>query len=403
MVDLLEWIESFKEKVNLMKNKFDKMKEINDSNTKNIIESVENVYEVKKKIEKTNYLVKNVNIIISDLDRQFENATKLKQIDISFLFLATALQLTRQFLTSNSFTKESRLTDKQAAGSTNYDRNFRGDSLYTTTIEEIWSNPVPFDTQNGAPGMGVNLGGGREHRIRTVGHDPVLGLIFGTANIATRTMTVMPSFSSYHIKYGNYKTSKGHISTSKNDYLDSPANTLSVLDRGLVERLKHPLIDNNIGIVISSLAKEMTHLASDWNSKESLSLPFTAINPAIAKKISDRGVDMASVGTVLKQASYAEVINQIIFLTHKLLISSIEIEENSQSLIEVRGRKILTYSNLMASGVNLAYVGIVGDINKLDIGGILVAIYRLVTSRKYQQEEKKRFLKEGLYEFLDTI
>ena len=36
------------------------------------------------------------------------------------------------------------------------------------------------------------------HRVTAIGHDPILGLIFGTANIATATLT-NNRFQSYHI------------------------------------------------------------------------------------------------------------------------------------------------------------------------------------------------------------
>lgn len=36
------------------------------------------------------------------------------------------------------------------------------------------------------------------HRVTAIGHDPLLGLIFGTANIATSTLT-NAHFDSFHI------------------------------------------------------------------------------------------------------------------------------------------------------------------------------------------------------------
>lgn len=384
-----------------MKNKFDKLREKNKENTMELKKSVNKFYEVKNRIEKLDYVSKNVSIIIDDLDKKFEEATKLKNIDISFLFLATALQITRQIFTENYFTDESRPTDKEAAGENKYDRDNRSTNLYTTSVEEIWSNPVPFDTQNGSSALNLNLGGGSGHRMRTAGHDPILGLIFGTANISTRTLTTMPEFASYHVEYGHFQTGKGHASLKMNDYLSTPASTIDVLNYGIWERLVNPSKENTL-ILVSSLAKELQHLASDWMSKESLCLPFMAINQDVAKKVGSYNIDMASFATVAKQAIYTESINQIVSLIHKLLITAIE-PTTKNNLIEVRTRKIIAYSNIMASTTNLAYVGITNNINRIDIGGLMVTIYRLITSRSFQQEQKRKFLKEGLYDLIEDI
>lgn len=59
------------------------------------------------------------------------------------------------------------------------------------------TNPVPFDANVGANGA-LSGGGKMGHRVTAIGHDPLLGLIFGTANIATSTLTTM-TFDSYHI------------------------------------------------------------------------------------------------------------------------------------------------------------------------------------------------------------
>ena len=72
-----------------MKNKFEKLKiENNDQkiNTKKTLDTFDNISAESKRVSK---IALNANIIISDLDRQFETATRLKKIDMSFLFLAT--------------------------------------------------------------------------------------------------------------------------------------------------------------------------------------------------------------------------------------------------------------------------------------------------------------------------
>lgn len=48
---------------------------------------------------------------------------------------------------------------------------------------------VSCDVVVGSPQFGVNMGGGN-HRIHILGHDPVLGWIFGTINILSDTITL---------------------------------------------------------------------------------------------------------------------------------------------------------------------------------------------------------------------
>lgn len=64
------------------------------------------------------------------------------------------------------------------------------------SLEEIITNPVLFDANVGA--NGALSGGYMGYRVTAIGHDPLLGLIFGTANIATSTLT-NSNFDSFHI------------------------------------------------------------------------------------------------------------------------------------------------------------------------------------------------------------
>lgn len=379
-----------------MDNKYKKIKAENKKHQDDILKSIDQTLEVQKELKRVSEIGINANIILSDIDRQFEEATKLSKVDISFLFLGVALQVTRQFLQTNYLTKNSRLNDQEAAGEKKYNRENRESTLYTTTVQEIWSNPVPFDVQNGASNFGINLGGGNGHRYATAGHDPILGWLFGTANIATRTVTLTPSLQTYHVKYGNFLTKSGMQSLRPGDHFESKASTFLTLENSFIKPVTEPTGKNNLLILISALCMEAIHLKSDWNTKKSLALPFGNLNPDLANKMNDMGVDVASLITVGKQALFAELINQLVTLIHRMLIMSIE-EVDNKLLLEVRSRKIVTYSNLISSGVNLGYVGLTKDMNKLDIGGFMVTLYKLISNKKFQKEVKKDFLEKEFY------
>ena len=59
---------------------------------------------------------------------------------------------------------------------------------------------------------------------------------------------------------------------------------------------------------------------------------------------------------------------------------------------EVRTRKILSISNSLASAGNIAYAIGTEDWRKLDVGGILVTLYRLFTDVRFITKVKKDFI-----------
>ena len=54
---------------------------------------------------------------------------------------------------------------------------------------DIISNAVPYDAIKGSAQFGLDLNG-RNHRMKTLGHDPILGWVFGPMNIMTDTLTM---------------------------------------------------------------------------------------------------------------------------------------------------------------------------------------------------------------------
>lgn len=131
--------------------------------------------------------------------------------------------------------------------------------------------------------------------------------------------------------------------------------------------------------------KEIIHLKWNINTKHSLSLPvMLAINPKLASELAGYGLNMANVLTVGKQVTYTTLINTMIAMVHGLLFDGVSIMD--RKLYEVRTRKILSYSNLVASLSNIAVVAITGDMSLLDLGGLAITIYRLITDRKFIRE-----------------
>lgn len=322
-------------------------------------------------------VLQNTSQILDDLDEEFCQRTKLDPLDVSIMFVAIGLQVARQYLLTRF---PIRLDDQTAAKFTKghiEEHSNRHHRLYHPSLEEIITNPVPFDANIGANGA-LSGGGQLGHRVTAIGHDPILGLIFGTANIATSTLTTS-NFNSYHI----YTNENGR------DYFKNTARTDLVI-RYTISKMLNEGMDGKI-IVGASLAKEIIHLKSDLNTKNSLPLPVvSAVNPQFASKLASYGFDMANVVAVSKQATLAMLINSFIAMFHMLFCPAMS--EMEQKLYEVKTRKILTYSNLVASSTNLLAVGLTGNLQLLDLGGLGVTLYRLITDVKFIREVKREFI-----------
>lgn len=395
-----------------MDTRFSKAKEQHKRDSmerKAVVSEIKNSFD---DIDRIIHLGINSEKILENIEKEFKDKTKLSKVDITILFIAVGLQVARQQIQKNYLTKESRPNDKESAGNDNkkYNRDLRGKGYYSTSIDEILSNPVPFDTQNGTGIKGnINLGGGKGHRQATLGHDPILGLIFGTANIATRTVTLSNILlESYHIKYDNFITREGILSKRKGDYFAEKADITKILRYGLKDKI---LFDEGIEgfkLFLVSLGTEILHLKSDILSKESLQVPFTSLNIDVVNKLSKYNLDMASVYTVGKQASMSVIINELVKYMHQLIIHHLE-KDVDMKLLEVRTRKILSYSNVIASTSNVIEVGIrstLGDssaINKLDIGGLGVTIYRVISDTRYQKRIKYEFMINRWNELLEEV
>ena len=382
---------------------FDELRDILNDIDPKMKKNIGHLGTMAKDVERVSIVAKNASFIITDIDRKFEQATKLTGIDITFLFLATALQVARQYFFTNfkerldhdDAAKDAKKIEKKVLGKeTKLEKTERMDathSWYRPSIEEVTFNPVPFDITAGVEG----LGGAFEHRARTPGHDAILGYIFGTANIATATLTTWTT-QSFHVKYVDKR----------------PMITNNAVFPLIYEKIWERLKDDEKGpaILAISLFKEAMHLKSDVNSKVSLPMPIvTTISPDFAKKIAQYGFDVANIQTIGKQALYAGLINTIITILHRLIH---EYNGGGDLLqYEVRTRKILTYSNIISTASNLLVVAIMsavgtitenpGTVKKalsyLDIRGLIVTIYRIVTDTKFITQIKQEFLEKEFY------
>lgn len=332
---------------------------------KKIIDDLDNtIGELEKEhmeAERVCNIVENTEQILDDLDERFCRQTGLTRTDMVFLFLAAGLQMARQYLLSNEKCRIS-----AAQGDAMVDRAL---SPAPPAWQEVLTQSVPYD----AIRTGVNVSdtglSGMTHRYRTLGHDPILGWVFGMANIMTNSLTKM-DFETYQVK--DMRIIRHY-----------PMGAVGMLERAVSYSIKEPKL------LAVSVARQAIHFGSDYFTELGLPVPFiTMADNELAKKmLSVWHIDMWSITRGMALASF---INQLIAVIHKLFYTgSTEME---QKLYEVRTRKILSYSNLIAASSNIAVAAIKRDMQKLDIGGMAVTIYRLITDAKFIRQVKEEFI-----------
>jgi hypothetical protein len=343
-----------------------------------------------------------VENVLDDIDHHFEKLTRLTGTDIALVILGTALQCIRWYWVTYF---PERMDDKDAANQTKGHNNLtsnRKHRFYHPSLEEVKTNPVPFDANIGSDGA-LKGGGKQGHRAITLGHDPLLGLIFGTANIATSTLTTIHKdenskltifpFKSYHIVTGEIKKRGGKFA---NQDVFSKTQRNAKIEKILYFSKEKILDQENDGraIMIESLKQELIHLASDFKSKNSLPLPFiSSFNPEATNWLAVHGIDMYNFVKVSEQAGLAIFINWIIVVLHNGVRKlSADIDNN---LYQVRTKRILTLSNILSSTTNILYTTATKDISKLDIGGFAVTLATLISDTSFVKKMKIEFIEQN--------
>lgn len=315
--------------------------------------------------------------VIDKIDRDFKAKTKLSDTDITLLFLCTALQCARQYLLPNSLF---RFQDKGSLPSNQRADRFMKKVVSTPVdlIKPEWNDvlfqSVPYDALKKGDHVFETGLSGNTHRYRTLGHDPVLGWIFGTANIMTNSLT-KHNFETFQVK--NMIIIRHY-----------PLGVGGMLNKAVQYAREDPKL---LG---ASVARQAIHYGSDVLTKQGLPIPLimTANNDLAKEMIIKYHIDTLN---ILRSAGIAAFINQLIFSIHRLFYN--EDKDGTPAMYEVRTRKILSYSNLLASTSNVIVTAFTKDFSKLDIGGVLVTIYRLISDYNFINEIKRDFIKNELY------
>ncbi|RHO94757.1 hypothetical protein DW020_10200 [Clostridium sp. AF37-5AT] len=369
----------------------------------------------------------NSRQLLDDLDLEFESQTGLKGNDVKFLFAAVALQVTRIVILNE-------LTKTENAGSTNrnetklheFQEKLLGkfnsgeavkENPYYASMEHIITKMgVPydatatltekslsaltkkdrewdFDVSEMLPKEKLSLFKGANHRFATLGHDPILGLLFGTGNIMTNTITCVKTPVSVGGMGIPVLTTNHVVFTS--DYKDPRIATYGstlVMFQHVFERTK-----DQPSAFVASLIKQIIHIGTDLYTPCGIQIP--GANLILSNAQVEKLTSYISTGDIIKvgaSARLAELINLLISTLHTLMYDSSMVI--SRNLYSVKTRKIIMYSNAIATGSNVLWVGgnmLAGNeraIKQLDIGGLIVTIKRLMNDTEYIRQIKEEFI-----------
>ena len=286
----------------------------------------------------------NARRILDDLDREFEQKTKLNSLDITFMFLATAIQCARWYILDNG---RFRITPKE------------GEALVKGVVPTDWkkilSVKVPYDRVGG-------------HRYRTLGHDPIMGWIFGPVNILSDSITMY-------------------------DLTTVPITTMEAFSIAFQKIHADPMQ------LPAAIARQALHFGSDYFTAQGLPLPFVmTVNNDLATQMLTSRKFHVDMWNVTRGAALASLVNMIVGYAHSLFYDPVKY--TSPRVYEVKTRKIIRYSNVIAETSNVIYTAISGNPLKLDVGGILVTLWRLFRDRKFKQEVKREFITERFNELI---
>lgn len=331
---------------------------------------------------------------LDEIKQDFSRKTSIvNKTDLSFLMIATALQVVKsllfpyvsqKFQYGDKFDSSNRLIHNDPSIEKAHRKandGFRDKHLKqhgTGRWINILYQAPPYDITKGSKDLGINMGG-KFHRMYTLGHDPILGWIFGTANILTDVIT-LNNFQSYRvIRTPNMRITGEMVPISvmlgegfqyiKDDFLNLPA----------------------------AIFAQAQHLKSDKYTKVGLPVPIIpSLNENFASELYKSHYDALCFSRDVKivGASFAvsKIIDMIISLAHGLFRKKNE----SKDFYEVRTRKILLISNSIASTSTVIAAGITKNPKNLDIGGLLNTVTRLFTDIRFIARIKQEFIESEI-------
>ena len=238
-------------------------------------------------------VLENTSDILDNLDEEFEKKTGLRKKDITILFIATALQCIRQYFLSNE-----KFRFRTAAQGDDFMKNTVGVVLPKTVSDVLFSS-VPYDAFARSGDLidcNTELSG-KTHRYRTLGHDPLLGLIFGPVNILSSSCTKYDFVTTYSVADNKLCSL----------YPGGTPGAIAVA----IEQSKNPKL------LLAAVARQFIHMGSDFFTNQGLPIPIISSvdNDAAKDMLTKYHIDLYSVS---RGAAAAAFINSLVECVHRL-------------------------------------------------------------------------------------
>lgn len=325
-----------------------------------------------------------------EIRRRFAEKTSIiNSTDLSFLAVATALQVAKS------------LIFPYVAGVFNYGERDPMRKIYKHNAKEIkdtqnmanngfirrhwwregrgrWvtilTQPPPYDITAGSRTLGINMGGGNYHRMYTLGHDPILGWIFGTMNILTDIMT-LNNFSSYRV--------------SRNPMWI----TGELVPMGCMIQESYEVAQADYLNLPAAVFAQAQHLESDKYTQCGLPVPLlSTFNEDAARKLYGKQYDALCFARDAKIVGASFIVSKLFDIVISLVHGLFCPEGEDKDLFECRTRKILLISNSIASTSAIIHAGITSNPKNLDIGSLLNTVTHLFTDIRFILRVKQEFI-----------
>ena len=335
-----------------------------------------------------------------EINEQFSKKTCIvNKIDLSFLAVATAIQTTKtllfpyiadKFEYGKSFDQSERLNHNDKSIEKAH-RN-ANDKFKDKNIEKHgtghWINilyqTVPYDITKGSNNLGINMGG-KYHRMYTLGHDPILGWLFGTANILTDCIT----FNDFHT---NRISRIDSITGAKKMVITPQVVFMGQMFKECYEDIRADYLN-----LPAALFAQAQHLKSDAYTKLGLPVPLlSSFNEEFASKLYRENYDALCFARDIKIVGVSFVVSKIFDLIITLAHGLFKNKEDDKNLYDVRTRKILLISNSIASTSTIINSVITDNPKNLDIGSLLNTICHLFSDFRFITKIKEEFIENEI-------
>lgn len=337
---------------------------------------------------------------LDEINKQFSRKTSIiNKTDLSFLVIATALQVAKslvfpyvaeKFDYGKSFDPSERLDhndksiEKAHREANDKFRDKHMEKHGTGNWINILYQTVPYDITKGAKDLGINMGG-KYHRMYTLGHDPILGWVFGTANILTDCIT----FNNFHT---NRISRVDPVTGGKRMVITPEVVFIGTMFKECYEEVKADYLN-----LPAALFAQAQHLKSDEFTKLGLPVPFlSSINENFASKLYKENYDALCLARDAKIVGASFIVSKLFDIIITLTHGFFRKEDESKDLYEVRTRKILLISNTIASTSTIINAAITKNPKNLDIGSLLNTITHLFSDVRFIARIKQEFIEKEI-------